>query len=113
MNIIYEQVTERGIEIPLALCRMAQLTDQAVISVREGRIEVQSLGISREHAEALANRYIATNPGDSLVAGEATLVEDTEGIIWQVPVLHSRTRERKGRLLVNGMSGTVVHFTAE
>ncbi len=111
MNVIYERVTERGIEIPLALCRLAQLSDQAVISVREGQIEVKSLGISQERAEALANRHIVTHLGDSLVAGEATLAEGIDGIVWQVPVLHSRTRESKGTLILEGTSGTAVRFT--
>lgn len=111
MSVIYERVTERGIEIPLALCRLAQLSDQAVISVREGRIEVQPLGISRERAETLANRYIVMNLGDALVAGNATLAEGADGIVWQVAVLHSRTRESMGTLLLDGASGTAIRFT--
>lgn len=110
MNIIYEEITDRGLQIPPAICKLAKLSDRAVINIFEGRIEVQPLEIPKERAEMLANRHIILHLGDSLVAGEGSLLEDEGGIIWQVPVLHSRTRQKRGELHLSSESGTVLRY---
>lgn len=58
---------------------------------------MQPLEIPKERAEMLANRHIILHLGDSLVAGEGSLVEDERGVIWKVSVLHGRNREKRGR----------------
>lgn len=110
MSIIYEEITDRGLQIPLAICKLAKLSDRAVINVFEGRIEVQSLEISKERAEMMANRHIILHLGDSLVAGEGSLLEDEGGIIWKVPVFHSRTGEKRGELYLSSESGAVLRY---
>lgn len=113
MSIIYEEVTEKGLQIPLAICKLAKLSNRAVINISEGRIEVQPLEISKERAEILANRHIILHLGDTLVAGEGSLVENEGGVVWKVPVLHSRTREKRGTLYLSSESGAVLRYEPE
>lgn len=113
MSLLYEKITEHGLEIPRALCEMARLTDQAAINVSEGKIEIRPLAISKEQAEALANKHIVLHLGDALLAGEPVLQEEQGIPIWKVPVLHSRTHASHGELRLHAESGTVLdHISA-
>jgi len=111
MSLLYEKITEQGLAIPRALCEMARLTDQAAIGVSEGRIEIRPLAISKEQAEALANKHIVLHLGDALLAGDPLLEEQDSTLVWKVPILHSRTRVPHGELVLHAESGTVLRFT--
>lgn len=110
MSLLYKEITEQGLTIPRALCEVARLNGQAAISVSEGRIEIRPVAISKERAEALANRHIVLHLGDALLAGTPVLQEQQSTLVWKVPVVHSRIRTPHGELVLHAESGTVLQY---
>ena len=42
MKTIYEKVEEKGLRIPLKVCRLADISNEVVIKLYKGKIEIRS-----------------------------------------------------------------------
>ena len=104
MKTIYEKVEDKGIRIPIEICKLADISDDVVIRIYKGKIEIQPQIISREDAERMANKYLIMHVGDGLIAKEPVLIEGK----WQVSVVYSHSKKPAGELYLDGETGVVV-----
>ena len=51
MKTIYEKVEEKGLRIPIELCRLADISNEVVIKLYKGKIEICPQFILKEDAE--------------------------------------------------------------
>lgn len=109
MKTIYEKVEEKGLRIPIELCRLADISNEVVIKLYKGKIEICPQFILKEEAEKKANKYLITHVGDSLIAKDSVLINGK----WKVSVIYSHTKKHAGELYLDAKTGAVLDSRIE
>ena len=109
MKTIYEKVEEKGLRIPIELCRLADISNEVVIKLYEGKIEIYSQFILKEEVGRIANKYLITHVGDSVIAKNPVLINGK----WKVPVIYSHTEKPAGELYLDAKTGAVLESRVE
>jgi len=109
MKTIYEKVEEKGLRIPIELCRLADISNEVVIKLYKGKIEICPQFILKEEAEKMANKYLITHVGDSLIAKDSVLINGK----WKVSVIYSHTKKHAGELYLDAKTGAVLDSRIE
>ncbi len=110
MTKLYQEITEKGLQIPPAFCKLASLSGEAVVEIYDGKIEIKPIYLSRKEVKKIANRYIILNLGDVLRVGKIELNQETGADVWQVEIINQVTNQKRGKLYLSADSGAVLRF---
>ncbi len=110
MTKLYQDITEKGLQIPPAFCKLADLSGEAIVEIYDGKIEIRTIHLSQKEVKRIANKYIILNLGDVLRVGNIELNQEAETDVWQVEIINQVTNQKRGELYLFADSGAVLRF---